>query len=125
MTMGAVQLRLAGTIVCFLQAHASGVTVHPTGGGECAFTPSGTDYRGSLSRTKSGRACTPWADAWARLDPDAGIEPGSTYCRNPRGEVCHARASPWQYALYSPVRVVTRTRPIPPAARRHQARGVW
>jgi len=66
---------------------------------EC-FEGDGTDYRGSMSVTESGRICQKWASQNPHVphsccDPDAVPELKShNYCRNPNGD-----DRPWCYTM--------------------------
>ena len=61
---------------------------------ECKTTPQGTEYKGYVSKTKSGKTC----QAWDSQSPHqhhlaAKTEGQSNWCRNPDGEP----EGPWCY----------------------------
>jgi hypothetical protein len=72
---------------------------------ECYYEPRGTDYRGTVSHTKSGKECQHWNEQYphqhtrtATWYPDAGLG-GHNFCRNPDNE-----SAPWCYTLDPGVR---------------------
>ena len=60
---------------------------------ECLYTHFGTAYMGSVSRTKSGKACQRWSsqtphdhDHTSDTEyPDSSVSEAANYCRNPSG----------------------------------------
>jgi len=56
-------------------------------GVECCTHANCDDYRGKISRTRTGRTCKPWSQGPPQASRFAGLE--SNYCRNPNG---HHRA---------------------------------
>lgn len=66
---------------------------------ECYHDVTGSDYRGKVSRTKSGFYCQPWVAQFPHAHrhtpavfPDAGLR-GHNFCRNPDG----GKEGPWCY----------------------------
>ena len=84
-----------------------------SGFGECYTLPDGTDYRGTVSVTRSGVACQMWSHQYPHLHqkttlnyPDAGLG-GHNHCRNPDhdlGPWCLTMAEEpaWDYCSVPP-----------------------
>ncbi len=73
---------------------------------ECYSSPDGTDYRGTLAVTKSGKTCQMWSEQFPQQHththvafPTAGLG-GHNACRNPGAE----EAAPWCYTTDPNVR---------------------
>ena len=67
---------------------------------ECFAKADGSDYRGTISHTKSGHVCQKWSQQFPKVPtrtadhhPEAGLG-GHNYCRNPDGE-----QTPWFYPV--------------------------
>ena len=74
--------------------------------GECYSEASGTDYRGTVSKTKSGLECQMWSRQSPQQHtkthvnfPEDGLG-GHNHCRNPGNE----EAGPWCYTMDPSVR---------------------
>lgn len=72
---------------------------------ECWYEKNGTDYRGTVNKTKSGRTCQFWSEQYPHQHtrtshwyPLSGLG-GHNYCRNPDNE-----AGPWCYTTDPTVR---------------------
>eukprot|EP00112_Aurelia_sp_Birch-Aquarium-sp1_P015836 Seg3536.2 transcript_id=Seg3536.2/GoldUCD/mRNA.D3Y31 product=Plasminogen protein_id=Seg3536.2/GoldUCD/D3Y31 len=80
------------------------VTVESSDVSTCKQNARGNNFRGTLSKTKSGKTCQAWGVQTPHEHsrrptdyPDAGLE--SNYCRNPDNE-----AAPWCYTTDSNTR---------------------
>ncbi len=87
------------TAACAFDAGAGAASDCDAGAGECYTDRNGTDYRGAVSTTKSGRTCQAWAaqspqqhTMTHRNFPDDGLG-GHNHCRNPG----RMQPAPWCY----------------------------
>ena len=67
--------------------------------GKCTWSASGSEYLGTVSYSRNGHRCLPWAKAFALLPgdldpkmlPEASLEHASNFCRNLDG----SSEGPW------------------------------